>query len=717
MAEGHEGRALRALVVDDDPVSRAFAGEALVASGFAVTEVDSGREAIRHATSTPPHLIILDLRMPGMDGFETCVALRQQPECEAVPIMVVTGVTDAATIERAFHVGASDFIKKPIDWRLFAYRVRFVMRAYGAFRDLTDTLEHLEESRQQLSHAQRIARIGHYELELESGEMSWGAELRRILDAAPTLPESLESFLSFAPAEEREVVLEGLRRVGRSGESWALEHSIGSTAGGERTIWHHAELKGAPTDTTVHIRGTIQDITERRQNEERIRYLAYYDSLTGVPNRNYLREQLPAIVDRARAQSDSVALLCIDLDRFKRINDSLGCAVGDEVLGAVVQRLRDCVRSTDLVGRVGEDEVISRLAGDEFIVVLCGIGSPEHVHVAARRVLAAFDAPFTIGDQQVSVSASIGIALAPEDACDSEGLLASAELAMANAKKSGGRMHCFFDASMNETAKRRYDLEQDVRRALEVGEYRLAYQPLIDLEQQRMVAVESLLRWDHPTRGAISPASFIPLAEELGLIVDVFEWTFLESCRQAVAWDAAGLDPIRMSINISAVVFRRIPLVERIVDMLAESDLPAERLEIEITESAVLGDEDRAAVVLARLRKMGARVALDDFGTGCSSLAHLVRLPIDCVKIDRSFVMGIGPGRPASSVVAGVIAMAHHLGFQVVAEGVETEPQASFLRDHGCDLYQGFRFAKALRPDAIERMLRNGAIYSERDGE
>jgi diguanylate cyclase (GGDEF)-like protein len=717
MAEGHAGRALRALVVDDDPVSRAFAGEALVAIGFAVTEVDSGREAIRHAASEPPHLIILDLRMPGMDGFETCVALRQQPECEAVPIMVVTGVTDAATIERAFDVGASDFIKKPIDWRLFAYRVRFVMRAYGAFRDLTDTLEHLEESRQQLFHAQRIARIGHYELELESGDMTWGSELRRILEADAALPESLDSFLSFAPAEEREVVMQGLRQVARSGESWTLEHRIGSEPGAECIIWHHAELKGTPTDSAAHIRGTIQDITERRRSEERIRYLAYYDSLTGVPNRNYLREQLPAIVDRARAQSDSVALLCVDLDRFKRINDSLGCAIGDEVLGAVVQRLRDCVRSTDLVGRVADDEVISRLAGDEFIVVLCGVGAPENVHVAARRLITAFDMPFLIGDQQVSVSASIGIALAPDDASDSEGLLASAELAMENAKKSGGRMHCFFDSSMNETAQRRYDLEQDVRQALEGGEYRLAYQPLIDLEQRQIVAVESLLRWDHPTRGPISPASFIPLAEELGLIVDVFEWTFRESCLQAAAWDASGLAPIRMSVNISAVVFRRIPLVERIVEILAETGLSAERLEIEITESAVLGDEDRAAVVLERLRGMGVRVALDDFGTGCSSLTHLVQLPIDCVKIDRTFVMGIGPDQPASSVVAGVIAMAHHLGFQVVAEGVETEPQASFLRALGCDLYQGFRFARAVRPDVIERMLRTGAIYDEPEGE
>jgi diguanylate cyclase (GGDEF)-like protein len=713
MADPTSRESLRALVVDDDPVSRAFADEALSAMGFVSTEADSGAQALDVVDGLAPHLVLLDLRMPGMDGFETCARLREKPEFGAVPIIVATGMTDAATIERAFEAGATDFIKKPIDWKLFRHRVRFVMRAYGAFQDLHDTLTNLADSQERLADAQRIARLGHYELDLDSGAMTWSSELRRMLDVGPSDPASLEALLDMVPTNERGTLESSLRGLESSEGASPIEHKLRLASGTERIVWHHAELKGIPTDTAVHVRGSIQDITQRRRDEERIRYLAYYDPLTGVPNRNYLLEHLPRIVGRARNGVDSVALVCIDLDRFKRINDNLGCAVGDQLLGAVARRLRDCVRATDFVGRASDDEGVSRLGGDEFIVVLCGIRHDEGIRHAVRRLMRTFEDPFLVAEKTISISGSFGIAVAPGDASDAEVLLANAELAMSKAKAVGGGMHCFFDASMNETAQRRFELESDVRIALDRGEYRLAYQPLIDVRTQRIVAVEALLRWDHPTHGPISPGSFIPIAEELGLIVDVCRWTLVESCRQVKAWRDAGLSEIRVSVNMSPVVFRRSDLVETIIEVLAETGTPPGALEIEVTESALLGDEDRAVKVLERLREMGVRGSLDDFGTGYSSLTHLVHLPIDTLKIDRTFVKEIGPGSPSSSVVAGVIAMARHMGLDVVAEGVETARQEAFLRTEGCDILQGFRFSRALRPEAIERMLRCGAIYSE----
>jgi diguanylate cyclase (GGDEF)-like protein len=699
--------------VDDDPVSRAFADEALSAMGFVSTEAESGSHALVAAPELRPNLVLLDLRMPGMDGFETCARLRQQPECEAIPIIVATGMTDAATIEQAFQAGATDFIRKPIDWKLFRHRLRFVMRAYGAFQDLHDTLSSLADSQEQLAHAQRLARIGHYELDLESGAMNWSRELRHILGVGPADAASLETLLDLVPAKDRASVESSLRGLVESQIASPIEHRLCLASGTERIVWHHAELKDTATDTPPYARGTIQDITQRRRDEERIRYLAYYDPLTGVPNRNYLLEHLPRIVGRARPGGESVALVCIDLDRFKRINDNLGCSIGDELLGGIARRLRDCVRATDFVGRAADEEGVSRLGGDEFMVVLGRIKSMEGVRHAVRRLMRTFEEPFLVAEKTVSISASFGIAVAPGDGTESETLLANAELAMSKAKASGGGMHCFFDASMNERAQRRFELESDVRTALERGEYRLAYQPLIDVRTQRVIAVESLLRWDHPEHGAISPANFIPIAEELGLIVNVSRWTLAESCRQLKAWLDAGLPEIRMSVNMSAVVFRRSDLVETIVAVLEEVGLPPGALEIEVTESALLGDEDRAVKTLERLRDLGVRGSLDDFGTGYSSLTHLVRLPIDTLKIDRTFVKDIGPGSAASSVVAGIIAMARHMGLDVVAEGVETAKQEAFLRSEGCDILQGFRFAKAVRPGTIERMLRTGAIYGE----
>jgi len=703
-------RPLRALIVDDDPVIRVFAADALEAIGFESVEVESGEEALEFVSRSTPDLILLDLRMPGMDGFATCRRLRERPETRDTPIIITTGSTDSSTIDRAFHAKATDFIAKPIDSQLLKHRVRFVMSARDAFQYLQDTLDNLEVSEERLANAQRIAKIGHYELELETGAMLCSEEFLRVLDLPPGAMDGMGTFIELVHPDDRRAVELGLRGVAR-GSTWDGEHRIISARGTHRTLWHRAEIKGTPTDERTWISGMVQDVSERCRNEERIRYLAYYDPLTQLPNRNFLLERLQRIVDRGHRSGGKVALVCMGLDRFKRINDTLGHRVGDEALRNVARRLENCVRASDFVGCASDaDSGLSHPGGDEFTLVLSGIDSEKSVRQAVLRLMAAFDEPIRVDDRQISLSVSFGIAVGPTDGESAEILLKNANLAMSRAKEAGSGAHRFFDASMNDRAMERLALECDVRDALGRGEFWLAYQPIIDAQRKVMSGAEALMRWNHPTQGPISPAVFIPVAEEMGLIVDLLDWTLREACGQARAWQDAGHPPIRMAVNVSSVMFSREGLVGAVEAALEKTGLDPNFLELEITETALLANESHAAVILEQLRARGIRVSLDDFGTGYSSLTHLVRLPITTIKIDRSFVMRIGEDGVSEEIITGVIALAQRLDLGMVAEGVETEEQERFLRAEGCNVLQGLRFAPASRPAEIERMLSSGTI-------
>lgn len=696
----------RILIVDADPAARAAMAESLTAAGFTVVEAESGSQALEIVAESAPDLVVLEVEMPGLGGIETCALLRQRPHGEEVPVLIATGLGDAETIGHAFEAGATDFVEKPIDANLLPHRIRFVLRASRALSDLGHTLSHLRDSRERLANAQRLARIGNWEWIPGEAEMLWSEEVYRIFGLEQrTGVATYEALMRVVHPDDHDAVEKALREVSCESTAMSLDHRIVTASGAERAIHHQAEVGQGPGGVADCIYGTIQDITDRTRAQEKIHYLAYYDGPTGLPNRRMLSDHLERVLDNARRQNRMAALLFLDLDRFKRINDTLGHGIGDELLRAVASRMIACLRHSDQVGRTSRNgATVSRLGSDEFTAVLTELPSSSAVEIVARRILNALRPPFTLHGHEIVMSASIGIAMFPSDGADASSLLRSADTAMYHAKEAGGETYRFFSESMNDRAVRNLRLESGLRNALDRNQMYVEYQPLIAGGTGRVCGAEALLRWTSPEFGSVSPAEFIPVAEESGLIGELGEWVLRTACAQLQRWRAAHPD-LHIAVNVSSHQVRKPGLSGIVEGALRDSGLDPAHLELEITESALLGNEECVVSTLNDLKDMGVRLALDDFGTGFSSLSHLVHFPIDTLKIDQSFVHDIG-GPQSGVVIAAVLAMAHRLQLSVTAEGVETREQEEFLRSEGCDRFQGYRFSRPLSPEAFEALLR-----------
>jgi diguanylate cyclase (GGDEF)-like protein len=456
-----------------------------------------------------------------------------------------------------------------------------------------------------------------------------------------------------------------------------------------------------------------REVAQRRRAEQQSRYLAYHDELTELPNRQFFQEKLEQAMALSERDGRRVAVLFLDLDGFKEVNDTWGHRLGDALLKQVAERLRSCVRNADFVFRGAGDSdedapLVSRLGGDEFTVLLVKLRSEQEASIVARRILAALEGDFNVEGQQIHVSASIGIALYGGDVPDVTTLLKNADLAMYNAKQRGKNNYQFFKSAMNDEVLQRSTLARELRRARERGEFVVHYQPIVEARGHRVVAFEALLRWQHPVRGLLPPGEFIAVAEETGLIVPISAEVLRRTCQQAKRWQEAGLPEVKIAVNLSSVQLRHGGLAREVGRALSESGLDARHLELEITESAVMEDEDEAALTLTELKQLGVRIALDDFGTGYSSLSYLQRYPVDLLKIDRSFVRDVVLDPDALAITKAIIAMAHGLALEVVAEGVETEGQEQLLHSLGCDYLQGYRFSAARPAHEIPKMLASG---------
>jgi len=457
----------------------------------------------------------------------------------------------------------------------------------------------------------------------------------------------------------------------------------------------------------AHLGDLLGRVIESKRAEERIRDLAFYDSLTGLPNRQLFRQRLEGVLRRAERYGRTGALLFIDLDGFKLINDTLGHSAGDALLARVAECFTGCVRESDVVARDPLDNAsgVSRVGGDEFTVLLPRISAPQDAAIVAQRLIGSISGAFRIEGSEVFTGASVGIATYPHDGRDPEALLRNADAAMYEAKSRGINTFQFYADSMNRQNERHLYLEGRLRRALERGELSLHYQPQRDTRTGRVVGCEALLRWHDPEEGSVAPSEFIPVAERAGLIVPIGGWVLHSACAQVRAWQDQGFRPIGVAVNVSGYQIRAGGLVETVNRALEEAGLSAEWLEIEITESALPVDDPLTRETLEALRGCGVGLALDDFGTGFSSLTHLRSFPIDRLKIDRSFVSGIPENRDDSSLTAAIIAMAHGLQRRVVAEGVETEAQASFLAGEGCDELQGYLIGRPVPAEDFTRFL------------
>ncbi|RYE84182.1 MAG: EAL domain-containing protein, partial [Hyphomicrobiales bacterium] len=436
---------------------------------------------------------------------------------------------------------------------------------------------------------------------------------------------------------------------------------------------------------------THEDVTEQRANEARVRHLARHDALTDLPNRVYFRDEMERLEARIR-RNETVAVLCLDLDHFKAVNDTLGHGVGDQVLQAVARRLRDAARETDLVVRLG---------GDEFAFLIHPLDHPRGAAAVAERVIKSIARPIMVEGHQVMIGTSIGIAVAPSDGDNAEALLKNADMALYRAKGEGRANYHFFEKGMDEKLQHRRQLEQGLKVALARGEFRLVYQPLLSLEANRVCCLEALLRWDHPEKGLIPPMEFIPVAEETGVIAQIGQWVLREACLAAADWP----DHVRVAVNLSPVQFKNRGLVDHVTSALREAGLDPGRLELEITESLLLADTEETLDTLHLLRGLGVRISMDDFGTGYSSLSYLRSFPFDKIKIDRSFMHGLGQEKDSLAIIKAVIGLGQSLGMSTTAEGIETEAQLEAVRAQGCDEVQGFLFSPPLPKSGIAALL------------
>ncbi|HEY7992857.1 MAG TPA: EAL domain-containing protein [Candidatus Eremiobacteraceae bacterium] len=553
----------------------------------------------------------------------------------------------------------------------------------------------ITEANKTLVSAQRLAGVGNWAKDLKSGRTTWSAELYRIFDV-PLSAAPEDDIRRFDHAEDAPKLREAVGVFEQTGQPYRIDHRIVTATGDVRHVQEQAEFSTDADGNPTRIIGTIVDVTERKLAEARLAYLAHHDALTGLPNRTMLNERLEHSMAYAQRHGGFVAVLFLDLDRFKNVNDTRGHTYGDQLLRKVAERLRGVVRATDTVARSG---------GDEFIIVAGDVANPGDLLAIASNVHNAFAKPFELEGEEVFCTSSVGVSVFPQDGSDVDTLIKNADAALYLAKGNGRNNIQYFTVDIVESASRRMALEADMRRGLERGEFRLHYQPLVGLRSGKLLGFEALLRWHHPELGLVLPEEFIPVAEESGIIVQLGEWVLQTACAQQKSWVDQGYDVQRVTVNISARQIQTRQLETIIGRVIAETGITPSALEIELTETLLMSDIPGSVLTLRNLREMGVSISIDDFGTGYSSLGYLKNFPIDSLKIDRTFVRDITTDRYDEAIAAAIVALARSLGMHVIAEGVETPAQLAQLLRLGCDEGQGYHFGQPLPPEACIELL------------
>ena len=697
----------KVLLVDDDEVNLLLTSIALRERGFAVTEATSGEAAILMLADWLPDVVVLDALMPGMDGFQTCRVLRGLPGIEALPVLMLTGLDDDASITRAYEAGATDFFVKSTQWSLLAGRLRYLLRA-------SRTRIELERSKAKLARAQDLARMGSFDWRRSQGALVLSVEGLRVLGKGPGDAMGFRALMRLLPAEERAGFFTMLRDVLAHCSVLATDVPVLLADGRQRIVHTEAEPEFDEHGSLVGYTGIVQDVTDRRVAEDKIRHLANFDTLTGLPNRRQLIWRTERALEHARRLGHQVGVLLIDLDRFKLINDTLGHGAGDELLMEVSRRLRSCVRHSDQVMESSLEsmgsrshrtlEAVGRYGGDEFVALLPEVVDERDAERVASRVLEQMREPIFVGGQECFVTASVGIALFPRDGNSVADLMRNSDVAMYAVKAQGRNAASLYRPQLAGKGREKLELESALHKALERGELVLHYQPKIDVRGARMVGAEALMRWNR-NGVLVAPAEFIPLAEETGLIVPMSEWAIREAARQARIWQDSFGFADSIAVNMPNRLFERTDLVEHIHQAVTMYGVPHHAIELEITETGLMKDLQNVIPSLHRLNEIGVEISIDDFGTGYSSLAYLTTLPISELKIDRSFVRDLGLTPQSSAVVTAIIALARSLGLRVIAEGVENLRQMEVLHRLGCVVMQGFLFSRPQPPEAIETWL------------
>jgi diguanylate cyclase (GGDEF)-like protein/PAS domain S-box-containing protein len=680
------------LLVEDDEVARQMLS-LVVSKAFpnaALIMAENGKEGLDAFRKHNPDLIITDVRMPVMDGIRMAKKIRELNK--ETRFIVITADNDINRVLEAIDIGINQYVLKPIDNSKLVSAIKSCLTGIEQERHVREQLEFFRK----LSRAVDQGPVANIVTDAEGNIEFVNPGFTRL--TGYTYSEAVGKNVRIlksggTPSEEYRRLWKAIK----SGEEWWGEFLNRKKSG--ELFWVSVSISPI-TDASGKITNFLsrqEDITERKQKLETILHMAYYDSLTGLPNRYFFQELLQNAMNQAQRHGRMLAVLFLDLDRFKNINDSLGHPVGDQLLQATAQRLRDCCSR--------EGDIVARRGGDEFIVLLPELKDQQGLVKVAQRIIDAFNRSFTLPEHEISISTSIGISVFPQHGSDPETLIKTADTAMYCAKEEGRNRYHLFKQGMISKSFERETLESSLHKALDRGEFLLYYQPKVNIKTGLISSIEALARWVHPEFGMVPPTQFIPMAEETGVIGPLGEWVLRTACSQNKAWQVAGFPPMRIAVNFSPRQFQYMEMADMVERVLEETLLEPRWLEIEITENVMLRNEKAAVQTICRLSKLGVHISIDDFGTGYSTFSYIKKIPINSLKIDQSFISDICSNLNDEAIATAVINMAQCLNLNVIAEGVETEEQRSLLESLNCSEMQGYLFSRPLPADELSSFL------------
>ena len=669
------------LIVDDDNISRITIKKVLEKSGYTVATAESGAQALEICIDNLPDLILLDVIMPGLNGYETCAALRNIADYNLLPILMLTGLDDMESIDKAFRSGGTDFITKPLNWPLLTQRVRYALRTRDLFNELN-------ASKLKLTKAQNIAKIGYWEYSPISETLTLSNEAVSLLGQTNN-KFSLDEFLkSVTPIEALQIKSE-IEKILSTAVSYTLDHSFTSEQGLELTLNQHAEISALNNEKIII--GTFQDITERIEAEEQIYFHKYYDPDTSLPNKEYLTLQLDKLVNDNNDET-LTGVLFLSFDKLRSIGSTIGSDFISLFLTASVNRI---------IKNIPEIKEITRTGRITLGFIITKVHLSDQIEAICTLLIQLFRQPLSIENSEYHTTLSIGVTMYPYDD-NIYNLLNNAETAHQRCISEGGSRYLFYRKDMDDKANELIILEDKMRKALLNKEFSAFFQPQINTESLSITGMEALARWIEADGTMIFPDTFIPLAEETEIIIELGREILMQACYFSRHLQESNLGDIRVGVNLSALQFSDSMLIRNIETALQETKLPPSLLEIEITESIAMTDINHAVKTLSIIRDMGIKTSMDDFGTGYSSLSYLQKLPLDTLKIDQSFIRPIKDNGENSEIAKAIIAMGHSLNMHLIAEGAETEYQYQFLKEQGCHEVQGYYFSKPVSKENFE---------------
>lgn len=691
-------KAATLLVIDDDPTIRLAAEDLLASDGFQVLCIETPQLLPKLLQTCQPDAFLIDVNLPYMNGYKVCEYIRGEGGFHLVPILMMTASDELESVSQAYEAGATDFISKPINYSLLIHRIKYMLRNFYSVR-------HSLQQQNSLIQAQHVARLGYWSLDIEGNVLDIEPYSASLLgwENIESPPVCYLDLLTYVEPADLAMVKLALHELQTHKTPFSIQHRVRLNSGDERILNHQGDLFESDGGRYVRAIGTVQDITERKRAEYKIYEMAYYDNLTSLPNRAFLKEFGDRFYTPRWQALESFAVICIALKHFNRINDSFGQDIGDELLRRVGNRLNTAARSKQLAPRFQElinnsvvafnrnvVDMVARVDTHSFILCTSGLHSEQHVAQLCESLQTIIAEPFTIHGTSIFLTAALGVACLNDEMHSVTALIDAALSAVNFAKLQEHNQCVFFSADMMTQARDRLELEKDLRASLKRGDFFLVYQPKLNLVSLEIEGFEALVRWQHPTRGLIAPNEFIPLAEETGLIEELGLFVIQQTCEDLKTLEMAGHCKISMALNISARQFSQSRFTDLVSEVIQKAGVNPKKLELEITESIIMNNVQHAIKMLHTLKDIGVKIALDDFGTGYSSFSYLTKFPFDTLKIDQEFLRSVPENPNAVAIVVSIISLAKGLGMQSVAEGIETPQQLRMLADIKSNFGQGY---------------------------